>query len=110
MPNSSPSFFGSTTVVGYVCHDNSFAFHQLFGIFATKDEDLPIGILSFRDKIVRVELLHHIGPEKIDGTKKKKKKKKKFIVAKTSDIGERMAKDRNLCHVPEYSCNRDCSA
>ena len=27
---------------------------------------MPIGILSFRDKIVRVELLE--GPEKIDGT------------------------------------------
>ena len=29
---------------------------------------MPIGILIFRDKIVRVELLHHVGPEKFDGT------------------------------------------
>ena len=26
------------------------------------------GILSFLDKIVKVKLFHHVGPEKIDGT------------------------------------------
>ena len=29
---------------------------------------MHIGILSARDKIVRVELLHYVGPEKFDGT------------------------------------------
>ena len=33
------------------------------------DEDIPITILSFRDKIVRVELLDHVEPEKTDGTR-----------------------------------------